>query len=133
MEEQDRRNDANLAVISEREAAIAQLSKQLQRLQEQQEELTQQMVEQQAAAAATQGEMGRTIAQHEKTIAKKKEDLKTCVSSISSHLPSPSMTFHDLPRRRTSRRASAGLRPVPRSRPISLLLSLPATCLLTQG
>ena len=37
------------------------------------------------------------------------------------------------PARGTVRQLASTLRPVPRSRPVSLLLSLPAACLLTQG
>ena len=54
MEDQDRRNEASLATIAEREAAISQLSAQLAALSESNEELCRDLEQQQKQAAQIQ-------------------------------------------------------------------------------
>jgi len=76
MEEQDRRNEASLATIVERDASIEQLQKNLKRINEAQEALQQEMAQRTAQANAIQKELERNIESLEKTIAKKKADLK---------------------------------------------------------
>ena len=76
MEEQDRRNDASLATIAERDTTITTLSEQIVRLKEQQQQMQLEMEQRMRQANAAQAELESTVEGLQKTIGKKKADLK---------------------------------------------------------
>ena len=76
MEEQDRRNDASLATIAERDTTITTLSEQIVRLKEQQQQMQLEMEQRMRQANAAQAELESTVEGLQKTISKKKADLK---------------------------------------------------------